>query len=402
MTKLNLSLLLLFVISSLTACRSSSEEQQENNELSDQLKWSERLAISVINKYPDTRTLVTKDKAKWNYKTGLLMSSLEQLHKKTNKEIYLEYMQDYANKLIDKNGVILEYELSSYNIDNINAGKFLFYLEELSDDDRYRRAIDTLRKQLNTQPRTNSGGFWHKKIYPNQMWLDGLYMGAPFYTRYNVMYEQGNKLDDIIHQFDEIEKHLKDQETGLLYHGWDESKQMDWADKETGRSPEFWLRSMGWYAMALVDVIEILPEDYPQRAKLITYLNELSLGLAKVQDEETGLWFQVPNRGGQKGNYLEASGSEMIIYTFARAAHQGYIDHSYLSLAEKGYEGLIENLIRVDDDGTVNIKQVCKSAGLGGNPYRDGSYEYYLSEPMLENDIHALGPFILASLELDK
>ncbi|WP_341224977.1 glycoside hydrolase family 88 protein [uncultured Arcticibacterium sp.] len=385
-----------------TACQTESEESQEKNEISNELKWSERMALSILNRNPDPRTLVSKQKTKWNYKTGLVMSSLERLHKETNKEIYFDYMRDFADKLINENGIILEYDLGSYNIDNINAGKYLFYMNDKSEDKRYRDALDTLRSQLETHPRTNAGGFWHKKIYPYQMWLDGLYMGAPFYAKYNVMYEHGDKLDDVIHQFDEIQKNLKDEKTGLFYHGWDESRQMDWADKETGRSPEFWLRSLGWYAMALVDVIDILPEDYPKRDSLISYLDDFSASLLNFQDKETGLWYQVPTEPEKAGNYLESSGSAMITYAFARAAHQGYIDESFLTAAEKAYDGIIHNLIEVEEDGTVNIKQVCQSAGLGGDPYRNGTYDYYISEPMLVNDIHALGPFILASLELDK
>ncbi|MGR3811994.1 glycoside hydrolase family 88/105 protein [Jiulongibacter sp. NS-SX5] len=386
----------------LLSCSQNAEDTQQETQISEELNWSERLAQSVIERNPDPVKLVTKKKSKWNYKIGLFMTSLERLYQKTGNERYLDYMKNYTDQMIDENGQIFKYSTTEYNIDNVNAGKFLFFMKEKTGDERFQIAMDSLREQLKTHPRTNSGGFWHKQIYPYQMWLDGLYMGAPFYARYNVEFENGDQAQDIIHQFDEIEAHLKDENTGLLFHGWDESKQMDWADKETGRSPNFWTRSMGWYAMALVDVLDILPEETEGRDKLIQYLNDLSEAIIKVRDPETKIWWQVTDKPHEEGNYLEASGSSMFIYALARGAKHSYLDQQYLNYAKESYDGLIKNLTYVHENGSVDILQVCKSAGLGGNPYRSGSYEYYISEPMLTNDIHGMGPFVLASLEIEE
>jgi unsaturated rhamnogalacturonyl hydrolase len=329
------------------------------------------------------------------------MTSFEKLYKKTNNPVYADYIKGYAETVINSSGEILNYKLEDYNIDNINAGKMLFDLYSRTKDNRYLTALQTLRKQLETHPRTNSGGFWHKKIYPYQMWLDGLYMGAPFYAQYTATFNNGKDFDDIAKQFEQVHLHTIDKKTGLLFHAWDESKQMPWANKETGTSPNFWSRSIGWYMMALVDVLDYLPKEHPKRKELIGYLNEISTAVAKYQDT-SGLWFQVTDAGKKEGNYLEASGSEMFVYAFAKGTNKGYLPAKYKKLAEKGFDGIVKNLIKVDEDGEIHITQVCASAGLGGNPYRDGSYEYYIKEKIKTDNSHGLGPFILAAVELEK
>jgi unsaturated rhamnogalacturonyl hydrolase len=261
--------------------------------------------------------------------------------------------------------------------------------------------MQLLRKQLNEHPRTNSGGFWHKKRYPYQMWLDGLYMGAPFYARYTYTFENSANLDDVVKQFELIQTNLLDKKTGLLYHGWDESKQMAWANKETGCSPNFWSRSLGWYAMALVDALDYFPANHPKQKELIKYLNNLATALLKFQDK-SGLWYQVTDKGGKEGNYLEASGSAMFAYAFAKGENKGYLPKKYKKAANKAFDGLITNLMKIDSDGGIRLTQCCAVAGLGGNPYRDGSYEYYINERKKDNDPKATGPFILAALELDR
>lgn len=369
--------------------------------ISKELKWSERMALSIIKRAPKAWQVDGNEKPKWDYKLGLVTMAFQELYKKTNNPVYGNYVKDYAETVINGSGEIMNYKLEDYNIDYINAGKILFDLYKNTKDKRYLTALQTLRKQLATHPRTNSGGFWHKKIYPYQMWLDGLYMGAPFYAQYTAQFDQGKDLDDVAKQFEQIHLHTIDKKTGLLFHAWDESKQMLWADKETGTSPNFWSRSIGWYMMALVDVLDYMPKEHPKHKELIQYLNEISAAVAKYQDP-SGLWYQVTDSGNKEGNYLEASGSEMFIYAFAKGVKKGYLPSDYKIRAEKGFDGLINKLVTVDPDGEIHITQVCASAGLGGNPYRDGSYEYYIKEKIKTDNSHGLGPFILAALELEK
>ncbi len=252
-----------------------------------------------------------------------------------------------------------------------------------------------------THPRTSDGGFWHKNIYPHQMWLDGLYMAAPFLAQFAVTFNEPALLDEVAQQFILMERHARDATTGLLYHGWDESRQQRWADPNTGRSPHVWGRALGWFAMALVDVLDYFPADHPKRAEIITMLQRLADAVLRFQDAETGLWYQVIDCSGQPGNYLESSAACMLVYTLTKAVKQGYIDPKFSAAAQKGYTGILKHFIETDKNGWVQIHQVCTVAGLGGTPYRDGTYEYYIHEKIGSNDPKAVGPFILASLELE-
>ncbi|QOW11959.1 glycosyl hydrolase family 88 [Kaistella flava (ex Peng et al. 2021)] len=364
-------------------------------------KWSERMALTLMKQYPQAYQLDDKTEPKWDYVHGLVMTGFEKLYKKTKDQKYYDYVKGYADATIDENGKIPSYKFENYNIDMIEAGNILFDLYDKTKEQKYLTAMQTLRSQLETHPRTTEGGFWHKKIYPNQMWLDGLFMGAPFYAHYTSKFEGGKNLNDVALQFEIIQKHLVDPKTGLLFHGWDESRKMDWANKQTGTSPNFWSRSLGWYTMALVDALDYFPKDHPKRAELISYLNSTSKAIAKYQDP-TGLWYQVTDKGNQGGNYLEATGSAMFVYAFAKGANKGYLSKEYKNLAVKGFDGLIKNLVKVSPDGSVTITEACAVAGLGGTPYRDGSFEYYVNEKKKDNDPKATGPFILAALELNK
>ena len=363
--------------------------------------WSVQMAESIMHRNPEAFQIDFRDKPKWDYVHGLVLTSFFELYKKTDNRIYYDYVYAYADKLISKDGSIWKYKISDYNIDMVNPAKILFDIYLDSNEDRFLKAIQLIRSQLKDQPRTPSGGFWHKKRYPNQMWLDGLYMGAPFYARYSKKYENGASFDDIVKQFDLIQKHTKDPETGLLYHGWDESKKMAWANPDTGTSPNFWSRSMGWYAMALVDVLDYLPKSHLGHDKIVVYLNELSAAIAKYQ-HESGLWYQVTDQGDREGNYLEASGTAMFTYAIAKGVNKGYLDNSFLPIAQKGFDGLVAKLITRDKNGFITLTQVCAVAGLGGNPFRDGSYEYYVNERKKDNDPKGTGPFILAALELNR
>lgn len=362
-----------------------------------------RLADSFLLRHPGA---VTYDsiftETKWNYEQGLLLEALYQVYLYTKDEKYFQFIKDNLDQYIEEDGKIKTYKFENFNIDLVNPGRALLYVYQKTGIEKFKIAADTLRKQLAHQPRTKSGGFWHKFIYPYQMWLDGLYMGQPFYALYSKMNNQPKYYDDIIHQFVLIEKKTRDKKTGLLYHAWDESKEQKWADPKTGRSPNFWGRAMGWYSMALVDVLDILPENYKKRIELIKILQRLAHAIVKYRDPETNIWYQVVDQPKREGNYLEASATSMFAYALAKGANKGYINKKYLTIAKDVFIGLLKNLSKIENTGFINLYNICRSAGLGGNPYRDGSFEYYISEPRRMNDPKGYGPFILAALELDK
>lgn len=401
-----IAVIFFFGLTTFASCKQEKKETQKaemnsENVIPDSLKWSERMALTLMKHHLEAYQIDDKTAPKWDYVHGLVLTSFEQLYKKTGNEQYFNYIKGYADACIDSTGAIPSYKFNNYNIDMIEAGNILFNLYNKTKEEKYLKAMQLLRKQLDEQPRTSEGGFWHKKIYPSQMWLDGLYMGQPFYTRYTVEYENGKNLDDVAKQFELIQKHALDPKTGLLYHGWDESKAMEWANKKTGTSPNFWSRSLGWYAMALVDVLDYFPKDHPKQPELVNYLNQLAVALTKVQDA-SGLWYQVTDMGGKEGNYLEASGSSMFAYALAKGVNKGYLPAEYKEVAIKAFDGLTRELVKVSETGEVIITEACAVAGLGGNPYRDGSYEYYVNERKKDNDPKATGPFILAALELNK
>lgn len=374
---------------------------QKDQTISKKLKWSERMALSIMMQRKESYMIDDATTPKWDYVHGLVLTSFDELNKKHPNQKYSAYSKTYVDKLVQEDGTIDTYKLDTYNIDMVVAGRLLFDLYTTTKEAKYLKALQTLRKQIEEQPRTASGGFWHKKIYPNQMWLDGLYMGEPFYAQYTVTFEDGKNLDDIAKQFELIQKNARDSKTGLFYHGWDESKQMPWANKTTGTSPNFWSRSLGWYAMALVDVLDYFPKDHPKQKELVSYLNQLANTLVKFQDK-TGLWYQVTDKGAVGGNYLEASGTAMFTYAFAKGVNKGYLPKKFKTAAKKAFSGMTKHLIKVGQNGEVTITQACAVAGLGGNPYRDGSFEYYVNERKKDNDPKATGPFILAALELNK
>ena len=374
---------------------------QKDQTISKKLKWSERMALSIMMQHKESYMIDDATTPKWDYVHGLVLTSFDELNKKHPNQKYSAYSKTYVDKLVQEDGTIDTYKLDTYNIDMVVAGRLLFDLYTTTKEDKYLKALQTLRKQIEEQPRTASGGFWHKKIYPNQMWLDGLYMGEPFYAQYTVTFEDGKNLDDVAKQFQLIQKNARDSKTGLFYHGWDESKQMPWANKTTGTSPNFWSRSLGWYAMALVDVLDYFPKDHPKQKELVSYLNQLANTLVKFQDK-SGLWYQVTDKGAVGGNYLEASGTAMFTYAFAKGVNKGYLPKKFKTAAKKAFSGMTKHLIKVGQNGEVTITQACAVAGLGGNPYRDGSFEYYVNERKKDNDPKATGPFILAALELNK
>jgi unsaturated rhamnogalacturonyl hydrolase len=332
----------------------------------------------------------------------VILKGVEQVWLNTGNTKYFEYIKRNVEQFVKPDGDIRTYNLQHYDLDQINSGKLFFQLCQETGDERYQQASHLLMKQLKTQPRTSEGGFWHKKIYPYQMWLDGIYMAAPFYVQYATYFDKSDGLDDVAHQILLIERHTRDPKSGLFYHGWDESKMQIWANPHTGCSPNFWGRAMGWYAMALVDVLDFLPVSHRARNRIVTIFERMIHSLASVQDIDTGLWYQVLDQGSREGNYIEASASCMFVYAIAKGIRKGYLDSECLEVAQKGYTGIIEHLVEVDEAGLVNLTGICRVAGLGGEQKRDGSYEYYLSEPVGTNDYKGVGPFILAGVEMER
>jgi unsaturated rhamnogalacturonyl hydrolase len=308
-------------------------------------------------------------------------------------------MQKSMDHFVDDQGNIRTYKFADYNLDNILCGRILLTLYKVTGQQKYYKAASTLRKQLAEQPRINEGGFWHKKIYPDQMWLDGLYMAEPFYAEWASTFHEDSAFNDIARQFIIIEKHARDAKTGLLYHGYDESKKQAWANKTTGVSPNFWGRAMGWYGMALVDALPYFPKDHPERKALINILNNFAKAVIKVQGAKDGLWWDLLNFPNRKGNYKEASASCMFVYTLAKGVRLGYLPASYLAPAKKGYEGIVKKFV-TNGDGQTNLEGTVSVSGLGGHPYRDGSYEYYIKEKVVTNDPKGIGAFLLASDEM--
>ena len=359
------------------------------------VKWFVRMAETCLERWPILSDV-------WSYEPGVVLKGLEQIWLETGEEIYGQYIKRYIDQFVNPDGSIRTYNLKEYNLDQINTGKVLFELYRVTGEEKYRKALDLLIWQLKTQPRTREGGFWHKKIYPYQMWLDGIYMAAPFYVQFAQIFNSSSGFDDAVHQILLIERNTHDSQTGLNYHGWDESRLQSWANPETGCSPNFWGRSIGWYVMALVDVLDYLPESYQARNRILSILIHLVESLVIFQDDETGLWYQVLDRGKESGNYLEASASCMFVYGLAKGIRKGYLPFDFLKNINKAYAGILDHLVEIDEKGLVHLTQICSVAGLGGERQRDGSYQYYVNEPIVANDMKGVGAFLLCSIEVER
>jgi len=368
------------------------------------LEWSHRLADSEMARRGDSLTWKPDGKAKWDYTAGLFTLSLLKLNEKTPTNTYVEFTKQAIGSFITSDGKIQTYKPEEFQLDALNPGKTVLALWQLTHEERYKSAATILRLQLDTQPRTADGGFWHKQRYPHQMWLDGIYMASPFYAEYGKLFGEAGAFDEVAKQLCLIDEHTYDAKTGLNYHGWDESKSQPWANPATGCSSNFWGRAIGWYAMALVDVLDYFPTNHPARPQIIATLKKLSAGVVKYQDAKTGLWWQVMDQDGRQGNYLEATASAMFVYALAKGANHGYLSRDYATAAVKGYGGIMNNLIKNDGGGKWSLTKCCSVAGLGGSPsngkMRDGSFDYYVGEPVVSNDLKGVGPFILAGIEL--
>jgi unsaturated rhamnogalacturonyl hydrolase len=362
--------------------------------------WSVAVAQSVMRRNPRTHR-------RWDYTQGVVLGAIERVALAKGDRAMLRYVEENMARWITPMGDITGYQLDEYNIDEVSQGRLLFGMVERTADERYRYAADMLREQLRTHPRTPEGGFWHKNIYPQQMWLDGLYMGQPFFAQYAKTFNEPAAFDDIAHQFLLVARHTRDPRTGLMYHAWDYAHAQPWADSATGLSQHFWGRAMGWYVMGVVETLDHFPADHPDRAAIIQTLRDAAEAIARVQDPVTGLWWNVMDQPNRAGNYLEASSSSMFAYALAKGARLGYLAPEYRAVAARGFDGLLSNLVRENADGTVSLINVVQVSGLGGNlrrdgSYRDGSYAYYVSEPVVTDDYKGVGPFILAALELER
>jgi unsaturated rhamnogalacturonyl hydrolase len=385
-------LLMLFISTSMSAATKKS----------DSARWSERMARSEMKRFAEPWMIENATKPRWGYTHGLVVKAMLETWKSSGEKAYYNYAKIYADSLIDARGKI-KMDYLSFNLDNVNPGKILFDLYAQTKDQRYKTAMDTLRKQLKEQPRTSEGGYWHKLKYTHQMWLDGLFMATPFLAQYGATFEDKAAFADILNQISLINKKTYDSKTGLYYHGWDESKEQAWANKVTGCSPNFWSRSIGWYAASLVDVLDYLPKENKGREKVLAIVKNFAATLIKYQDPTSGVWYQVTDQGNRKGNYLESSASSMFVYFLSKSINKGYIAKSYVAPTTKAFNGLIKTFIKNEADGTITITNCCSVAGLGGDKvYRDGSFEYYIGEPVIENDPKSIGPFILASIQFEK
>jgi unsaturated rhamnogalacturonyl hydrolase len=371
------------------------------------VQWSVRMADSEIARRGDSLVWQQGGKAKWDYTVGLFTLSLLKLDAQVHNPDYVKFAKNTIGSFITPEGGIRGYKVEEYQLDAVNSGKTVLALWQITHEERYQKAAALLRQQLNTQPRTADGGFWHKERYPHQMWLDGLYMGAPFYAEYARLFNGPvSDFDDVAKQIQLVAEHTYDPATGLFYHAWDESKEQPWANKATGTSSNFWGRAIGWYAMALVDVLDYLPANHPARPEIIATFQKLCRGVVKYQDPKTGLWYQVLDQGDRKGNYLEATASSMFVYAMAKGVNHDYLPQSYVPAIKTGYRGIIKNLVKNDGDGKWSLTHCCSVAGLGGTPgnghARDGSFDYYISEPIVSNDLKGVGPFILAGIEVQQ
>ena len=336
----------------------------------------------------------------WNYIDGCMITSLLEIEKITGEKKYFDFAESFIDYYIADDGKILGYNIEKYNLDDLNEGRVLFELYERTDKEKYLLALREQHRHLTEQPRTCTGNFWHKLIYPNQIWLDGIYMAQVFSALYARKFG-GEDYSDIIKQIKNVKKYMFDGQKGLYYHGIDCSKSAFWADKETGLSRSFWLRSIGWFSVALADVIEIITDE-EAKAEMVEIFAELMNSIISYRDSESGMYWQVVDKGGAEGNYLETSGSCMIAYAQLKGARLGVLSDKHRELGRQSFDGVCEKYLTVSEDGELNLGGICLVAGLGpeNNRRRDGSFEYYISEPIVENDAKGVAPFVLAYTEI--
>ena len=360
------------------------------------------MAQTVIKQWPAGEISTEGHPGRWAYEEGVLLDGMAAEWHTTADGADFHYIKAAVDKYVTADGTITGYRAEGHTLDDIEMGRAVLLVYRVTHQPKYYKAAKFLHDQLAVQPRTVSGGYWHKEIYPNQMWLDGAYMAEPFRAAYAATFQEPGDFDDIAKQLLLMDEHMRDPKTGLLRHGWDESKQMPWADKKTGLSPEAWGRAMGWYAMALVDTLDWFPKDHPERAELIAALNRTAAAVIHYQDPRTGLWWQVMDQAGRPGNYLEASASCMFVYALAKGVRMGYLTQSDAAPARRGWKGIQKKFVTVGTDGPMVLNGTVTVGGLGGTPYRSGTFEYYIGEKTRANDAKGVGALMMAGSEMEQ
>lgn len=350
------------------------------------LDWAKKACDSLMDTYKAGELPPAR---RWHYHQGVFLCGMELLWETVQDDRYVNYIQEYVDDLVDKHGNLY---FQRDELDAMQAGLLLFNLHERTGQEKYRIAAEKLRSLLFTINRTSEGGFWHKDKYPYQMWLDGLYMAGVFSLKYANVFGEAGLRDTVLHQERLMRKHMKDEKTGLLYHAWDESRRMPWANPETGCSPEFWSRSLGWYGLALAQFMDLLPDEHPGRAELLPVLGDFVEALIRYQDEDSGLWYQVVDKGHMPDNWLETSGSCLFVYTIAKAAKLGISGENALAAAKKGYAGLID-VLQEDEQGRLILPDICIGTSAG-------DYDNYVTRPKVNNDLHGVGALIMACVEM--
>lgn len=382
--------------------------------------YSEWMTRSEMKRTPHSYLLDFSNKPKWSYVMGIELEAMLDTYLKYGGDDIKAYCKEYTDTMIDSLGTIRNYKLSDYNLDNVRTGHFLTRMYEYFPERKNLRAINTIMRQLDEQPRTNEGIYWHKAIYAYQVWLDGIFMGLPFrvLTASMIYAPEVQKAiyDDAVNQVKSTYDRTLDTKTGLNRHAWDESREMFWSDDITGLSQHCWARAQGWYTLALVELLEALPEDYTRRDEIQKILEKCFESILKWQDPQTHTWYQVMDAPGREGNYLEATASSLFTCALLKAARNGWVDSKYLEEGIKAYKGIVNEFIKENPDGTISLTNCCSVGGLGPgisaavlkaapnvkeNKRRDGSFEYYLSEEIRDNDAKGIGPFIWASLEME-
>ena len=378
--------------------------------------YSEWLTYSEMKRVPHPYNLdFSPNKPRWSYVMGIEMEGMldTYLKYKEGNDSIIRYLQEYPAKMIDEKGNITGYKYEEFNLDNVRTAKFILRMQNLFPSKGNELALKTLFKQLQNQPRTKEGVYWHKAIYANQVWLDGIFMGLPFYCQYAVQNLKPKKakkiLDDAVDQMVKTDQRTYDEKTQLWKHAWDETHQQFWANKENGQSQHTWARALGWYVMAMTECLDAMPEDYARRAEVIALLNKAMKSIVKYQDKKTGVWYDVMDVKDSR-NYLESTASSMFAYVLLKGVRKGYLPESYRQAGVKAYEGILKNFIQVNPDKTISLTKCCSVSGLGPGPgpyvkkpnyKRDGSFNYYISEPIRDNDAKGVGPFLWASLEME-
>lgn len=343
-------------------------------------------------------------KSKWNYIDGCMIKAILEMYAITKDEKYFRFADAFIDCKVKEDGAIDGYDVNELNIDNVNAGKTLFELYDLTGKEKYRKAIDLVYSQIENMPRTKEGNFWHKNIYPNQVWLDGLYMCQPFYMEYETRFNDKKNYGDIFNQFAQVVKNMRDSETGLYYHAYDSSREMFWCDKVTGLSQNFWLRALGWYSMALLDTLD--KTDISGNEEHRAACEEMKKAFLDLMDamlryqDESGMWYQVVNVGGMEKNYLETSGSAIMAYALLKGVRLGFLPENYRENGKKAFRGICDRYLSTDKEGNLHLDGICLVAGLGGKEMRPGTFDYYMSEPVVKDDAKGVGPFLLAYTEM--